>query len=136
MPRFVILEHVNAPDDPLGRHYDLLLEQGPACRTWRLAALPVCGGAAVAAVEAPPHRLAWLDHDAGAVSGGRGFARRIDGGAYEPELSPAGATSRATTIEATLAGGQFRGRLVLRAHEDRWLVRLDPQSPGAALREG
>ena len=28
MPRFIILEHTGAPDDPAGRHYDLLLEDG------------------------------------------------------------------------------------------------------------
>ena len=80
MPRFAILEHTGAPDDPAGRHFDLLVEAGEACRTWRLAALPQPGGQPVAAVELPPHRLAWLDHEAGEVSGGRGFARRVAGG--------------------------------------------------------
>ena len=80
MPRFALLEHSGAPDDPAGLHYDLLLESGETCRTWRLAGMPVAGGPAVAAVELPRHRLAWLDHEAGEVSGGRGFARRIVAG--------------------------------------------------------
>ncbi|MFM8951451.1 MAG: hypothetical protein ACKOOF_00040 [Planctomycetaceae bacterium] len=89
MPRFAILEHTGAPDDPAGRHYDLLLEAGDACRTWRLAELPVAGGPPVPAVELPPHRLAWLDHVAGEVSGGRGFARRIAAGEYVVGMSDA-----------------------------------------------
>jgi hypothetical protein len=89
MPRFAILEHTGAPDDPAGRHYDLLLEAGDACRTWRLAELPVTGGPPVPAVELPPHRLAWLDHVAGEVSGGRGFARRITAGEHDVTSSDA-----------------------------------------------
>ena len=82
MPRFILLEHSGAPDDPAGLHYDLLLEAGDACRTWRLSAIPGVGGPAVRAEPITPHRLAWLDHDAGEVSGGRGFARRVDGGEF------------------------------------------------------
>jgi hypothetical protein len=82
MPRFVLLEHVEHPDDPAGLHYDLLLEEGEACLTWRLATIPVGGSEPVVAEPLPPHRLAWLDIEASVVSGGRGFARRIDAGSY------------------------------------------------------
>jgi hypothetical protein len=50
MPRFTVLEHVGAPDDPAGRHFDLLLEAGTACRTWRLMVVPTVDGATVAAL--------------------------------------------------------------------------------------
>lgn len=80
MPRYIILEHTGAPDDPAGRHFDLLLEAGEACRTWRLPEIPSPGGPSVTAVELAPHRLTWLDHEAGEVSGGRGFARRVEAG--------------------------------------------------------
>jgi hypothetical protein len=109
MPRFIILEHTGAPDDPAGRHFDLLLEDGDSCRTWRLAALPVPGGPAVEAAELAPHRLAWLDHEAGEVSGGRGFARRIDAGTYEP-IRPA----EAGVLAVTLHGGAISGTFVVR----------------------
>ena len=122
MPRFIILEHTGAPDDPAGIHYDLLLEDGPACRTWRLAALPEPGGPAVVATELPPHRLTWLDHDAGDVSGGRGFARRIDAGSYEP--APAAETDSAADVDVTLHGARLRGRVVLQPRNDRWFVSL------------
>ena len=117
MPRFVILEHTGAPDDPAGRHYDLLLEDGHSCRTWRLAALPEPGGPAVEAMELAPHRLAWLDHVAGEVSGGRGFARRVDAGTYEPAprsaVEPAAVTVRlhGSTVAATL---EIRGSTCIR----------------------
>lgn len=124
MPRFVLLEHTGAPDDPAGLHYDLLLEDGPACRTWRLAGLPAPGGTDVVAIDLPPHRLAWLDHLSGEVSGGRGFARRIDAGTYEPAGLPASEASRPAAVHVTLHGGRLSGRLVLSATADHWLARL------------
>ena len=80
MPRFALLEHTGAPDDPTGRHVDLLVEDGDQCRTWRLSDVPLTNGPSVTAVEIAPHRKAWLDHLDGPVSGGRGRARRIDSG--------------------------------------------------------
>jgi len=80
MPRFALLEHTGAPDDPTGRHVDLLVEDGDQCRTWRLADVPLADGPAVTALEIAPHRLAWLHHLDGPVSDGRGHARRIDSG--------------------------------------------------------
>ena len=80
MPRYALLEHTGAPDDPTGRHVDLLVEDGDHCRTWRLADVPLTNGPSVTAVEIAPHRKAWLDHLDGPVSSGRGRARRIDSG--------------------------------------------------------
>ena len=115
MPRFVLLEHTGHPDDPAGRHFDLLLEEPESCRTWRLAELPGAGGGAVAALPLPPHRLAWLDIEAGDVSGGRGFARRVDAGTYQ----------RAPGGEIDLAGGILRGRLRCEPAETGWRATLD-----------
>ena len=105
MPRFAILEHTGAPDDPAGRHYDLLLETGEICRTWRLAELPLPGGPPVPAVELPPHRLAWLDHESGEVSGGRGFARRIAAGEYDVTSSDAANVMVATRFAILITRG-------------------------------
>ena len=124
MPRFVLLEHTGAPDDPAGLHYDLLLEQGEHCRTWRLASIPEPDGSEAIANELPPHRLAWLDREAGEVSGGRGFARRIDAGTYEPAARPEPDPNPRAAVEVTLQGQRLAGTLVLRAHEDRWIARL------------
>ena len=82
MSRFVFLEHTGHPDDPTGKHFDLLLEQADACETWRLADIPRVEQPAVVATQLPDHRLIWLDRLEGEVSGGRGFARRVDSGAY------------------------------------------------------
>ncbi len=124
MPRFVLLEHTGAPDDPAGLHYDLLLEQGPACRTWRLAKIPEFVGSDVVAVELPPHRLTWLDHCSGEVSGGRGFARRIDAGTYEPAAPQAAEASPPATVRIALRGERLSGGLVLSETTDHWLARL------------
>ena len=121
MPRFVLLEHVGAPDDPAGLHYDLLLEAGEGlCRTWRLAAVPHPAGPPVAVFPLPAHRAAWLDHEAGEVSGGRGFARRIDAGRYEPAVAAAGDPGPVHDIVVTLTGDLLAGRLHLRRDGDRW----------------
>lgn len=114
MPRFVLLEHTGHPDDPAGRHYDLLLEEPDACRTWRLAEIPVAGGEPVAATPLPPHRLAWLETLAGEVSGGRGFARRVDAGTYA--LSGLGLFD--------LAGARVVGRLRFEPAEAGWRAAL------------
>ena len=105
MPRFVLLEHTGHPDDPAGRHYDLLLETAEACRTWRLAEIPAAGGPPVAAIPLPDERLE------GEVSGGRGFARRVDAGAYE-WLADEPLESR---IEVRLQGETLNGRLTIAA---------------------
>lgn len=82
LSRFVLLEHTGHPDDPTGKHFDLLLEQADACETWRLADIPRVEGPVVAATQLPAHRLIWLDRLEGEVSGGRGFARRVESGSY------------------------------------------------------
>jgi hypothetical protein len=106
MPRFILLDHTGAPDDPHGRHVDLLLEADGRCRTWRLEAMPQPGGPPVEATELPAHRLQWLDHVEGPVSGGRGFARRLDAGDY------------ALADPSTVTGGSDRVlRVVLRGAE-------------------
>ena len=115
MPRFVLLEHTGHPDDPAGRHYDLLLEEPDACRTWRLAEVPVAGGEPVAATPLSPHRLAWLEIDAGEVSGGRGFARRVDAGTYETAAG-----------EIRLQSATLSGHLRFEPTETGWRAALGP----------
>ena len=107
MPRFVLLEHTGHPDDPSGRHYDLLLEAAEACRTWRLADIPVVGGPPVTATPLPAHRLVWLDRLEGNVSGGRGFARRVHAGSYrcltESTASPVVVELQSETLSGRLS---------------------------------
>jgi hypothetical protein len=128
MPRFILLEHCGAPDDPAGRHFDLLLEAGNACHAWRLEEVPAPGGPAVAAVAIAPHRLAWLDHLAGDVSGGRGFAQRIDGGTYEPALEPSAEGAPPERIDVRLVGDTSTRSLRLARGTDGWTARIDPES--------
>jgi hypothetical protein len=132
MPRFALLEHTGAPDDPAGRHYDLLLEDGAACRTWRLLAIPQLGGPVVAALELPPHRLAWLDILAGEVSGGRGHARRVAAGEYDVLAADAATPGAATSLVVRVRGDRFSGRLRLEQVAEGWAVSLayDGGNPG------
>ena len=75
MPRFALLTH----DHPVP-HWDLLLEEGAACATWRLSAEPG-PGRAVPAERIADHRLHYLTHE-GPVSGDRGTVARWDAGGY------------------------------------------------------
>jgi hypothetical protein len=124
MPRFALLEHTGAPDDPAGRHFDLLLEDGAACRTWRLLDVPQPGGPAVAALELPPHRLAWLDTLESEVSGGRGHARRIDAGECEVRAADDVSLMAATEIVVAITGEVLAGRLRLAAVREGWAIQL------------
>ena len=82
MPRYALLRHTGAPDDPSGCHVDLLLEDGETCRTWRLETVPQLNDEAQPAVPLPPHRKVWLEARSAAVSGNRGWAERIHAGSY------------------------------------------------------
>jgi hypothetical protein len=124
MPRFALLEHTGAPDDSAGRHFDLLLEQAVACRTWRLLELPRPGGPAIAALELPAHRLAWLDVEESEVSGGRGRVRRVAAGSYEVLTADAATPETATSLVLRVQGGQFSGRLRLEAVAAGWAASL------------
>ena len=105
MPRYALLEHTGAPDDPSGCHYDLLLEDGDHCRAWRLPHRPAAGEAAQAAVELSPHRLVWLTPRRAAVSGGRGWARGIAHGHYAGALpSEAQAPVSVQLLDGALVG--------------------------------
>jgi len=86
LSRYLFLEHTNAPDDPACRHVDLLLEDGESCRTWRLSSVPLPNGPSLQAIPLPRHRLIWLERTSAAVSGGRGWGRRIVGGAFQGVL--------------------------------------------------
>ena len=105
MPRYIPLEHRGAPDDPDGLHYDLMIEDGDGCRTWRLDAVPPVGGGEVTATEIARHRLAWLDAVEEDVSGGRGRVRRIAAGTCSP------IDTAAATVD--IHDGPFAGRLTI-----------------------
>ncbi len=78
--RWVLLRHIDAPDDLKKIHFDLLLEDLKCCRTWRLSEIPYLNGPFVEAIYSSPHKLEWLDVIEKAVSGDRGWAKRIKKG--------------------------------------------------------
>ena len=107
MPRYALLRHTGAPDDSSGCHFDLLLEDGTTCRTWRLAHIPSVNAAEQDAVLLPAHRLIWLEPRSAAVSGGRGWAERIRAGRYQGNLP----TNTNDPVEITLIDGGLKGHL-------------------------
>jgi hypothetical protein len=75
MPRYAVLSH----DWPMP-HFDLLLEDGDVCRTWRLPTWPPVNGMSVERIA--DHRIMYLDYD-GPVSGDRGTVTTVERGLFE-----------------------------------------------------
>ncbi|HEX4590592.1 MAG TPA: DNA polymerase ligase N-terminal domain-containing protein [Gemmataceae bacterium] len=107
MPRFVILDH----DHP-SRHWDFLLESGPALRSWRLLAEPQ-RGQSIAAELLPDHRPIYLDYE-GPVSGDRGRVSRWDAGIFDWERN------ETDFVCAKLSGERVNGRVELRRSAVGW----------------
>ena len=107
MPRFAILEH----DHP-ALHWDLLLEHGPACRTWRLSSPPEASRA-IAVEPLPDHRLMYLDY-AGPVSGGRGNVTPWDTGCF------VWLTATDERVSVRLTGRKWTGRIDLKQTNGVW----------------
>jgi hypothetical protein len=96
MPRFAILSH----DHPFP-HWDFLIEQPDACRTWRLLKLPNCSSE-VPAEPLADHRLMYLDYE-GPVSGNRGTVTAWDRGSFEWLVD------LPSQIQVTLQGNRLNG---------------------------
>ena len=111
MLRYSLLRHTDAPDDPSGCHYDLLLEDGETCRSWRLPDIPALNGPTQEATLLPPHRRVWLDPRSAAVSGDRGWAERVMAGRYRGTL-PADLTA---DVQLDLVDGDLKGQLRITA---------------------
>jgi hypothetical protein len=111
VPRFVVLEH-----DWPAPHWDLLLEDGPVLRAWRLSTEP----GPERTVPAEPnfdHRPLYLEYE-GPVSGGRGAVRRWDAGTFEGEVGKG-------EWEVRLAGGRLNGPgRMERGTDGGWVFRV------------
>jgi len=109
MPRFALLIH----DHPF-LHWDLLFENGDACRTWRLLTAPDSIIDRIPAEKLVDHRLMYLDYE-GPVSGDRGSVHCWDRGTFDwqrndPDL-----------CEVVVAGSKWNGRVRLEQVEgDHW----------------
>ena len=113
MPHFAVLEH----DHPK-LHWDLLLEHGPACRTWRLASPPATD-ADIPAEALPDHRPMYLDYE-GPVSGNRGTVAQWDAGRF------VWLTATDEEIAVLLHGVRWSGRLELSRTADGWRAKFRP----------
>jgi DNA polymerase Ligase (LigD) len=105
MLRFVILAH----DHPI-LHWDFMLENEAALRTWRLAERPAAGRAIDAELIAM-HRLAYLDYE-GPVGENRGTIRALDRGTYVLT------EESADLVVAELSGSCLTGQVTLRRRND------------------
>jgi hypothetical protein len=118
MPRFVVLLHETPPDSDRGTHWDFMLEQEGALRTWALAEEPR-PGKTIAAQELAVHRVAYLQYE-GPISADRGSVTRWDEGEFEL------VQESADRIELNLAGRQLIGKARLTRGDDplHWSLRL------------
>jgi hypothetical protein len=121
MPRFVVLHHETPADSARNSHFDLMLEQSAALRTWALEKM-LAVGESVLAEQLADHRLAYLEYE-GDITGNRGRVRRLAAGQYD-------------TIHADddswivqLQGDQLSGKLTLSCNDQTthlWRVSLAP----------
>jgi hypothetical protein len=134
MPRFVLLYHECPADYVRPSHWDLMLEQGDALRTWALTRLPrnwqparsrtadshsncptLADENTVAAEQLGDHRLAYL-RDEGPLSGNRGTVRRVDEGTYETIAETPG------TWSLRLTGALLSGSIRLQFSQTQWTL--------------
>ena len=115
MPRFVILRHELPAEHVRQSHWDLMLEDGPALRTWALEQQPILEHR-IEGQALPDHRLAYLDYE-GPVSGGRGNVIRWDRGDFDWLVQ------QADSVLALLHGQRLQAkiRLTRDPHTQRWL---------------
>jgi hypothetical protein len=106
--RFAILTH----DHPFP-HWDLLLQCGETCRTWRLLAAPDSPGP-ISAEPIPDHRVLYLEYE-GPVSSDRGTVTRWDGGPL------VWVTARADRVRVIVSGHQWQGIVVLQQTDNGWV---------------
>jgi len=114
--RFAVLVH----DHPF-RHWDVLLQTGETCRTWRLLDSPESPGP-WRAEPLPDHRTYYLDY-AGPVSGDRGTVTPWDTG---PLIW---LTCTPTHVRVLCRGNHWFGALSLRQQTDcQWQAEFSPQA--------
>ena len=80
MDRWALLEHKIYSGTSPDIHYDLLIENGIDCLTWKFFKVPLLNKDSVEIFKQPNHRLVWLSRIEHELSGNRGFVKRIDHG--------------------------------------------------------
>ena len=105
-----MLRHIGAPDDLVGIHFDLLLEDLHGCRTWRLPSVPVLDGKKVEVRISPVHSLDWLNRIEAKVSGGRGWVMRLEAGTYSGNLP----IDQHDSVDLDLDSKSISGRLEIK----------------------
>jgi len=83
MNKWVLLEHKVYSANSFDIHFDFLVENGKDCLTWKFLKLPLLNQASIEIFKQPNHRLVWLSRTEHALSGNRGFVKRIDHGIFK-----------------------------------------------------
>jgi len=104
-----------------GEHYDWMFAVDGVLLTWAseqwLAATVAAG---VAALQLPPHRLAYLDYE-GEVSGDRGTVQRVEAGTHRL------LQAAADRYEFAVQGGRTGVMMLYRtASSDSWTIAFAP----------
>ena len=83
MNKWVLLEHKVYSANSFDIHYDLLVENGGDCLTWKFLKLPLLNQASIEISKQPNHRLVWLNRIEHELSDNRGFVKRVDHGTFK-----------------------------------------------------
>ena len=110
MARYTISHHTGAKE---GDHYDLMLEQESALKTFRFRIPSFMNLQSIQAIK--DHRKQYLDYE-GEISGGRGRVRIWDTGIYLVDVWSE------TRIQIAIAGKQMKTRLRIDRMEGEWTL--------------
>ena len=111
--RWVLLRHTGDPNDAIGIHFDLLIEDVADCRTWKLFKIPTLDAPAQTVIQLPNHKIYWLERSAGKMSGDRGWAQRIYQGFFVGDLP----SEESNLLRIELHGTQLQGLLVIQGNQ-------------------
>jgi hypothetical protein len=130
VPRYAILRHDPPPGSDRPVHWDFMLEEAEALKTWSLERAPA-HDTAIRAKQLPDHRKAYLTYE-GPVSENRGSVTRCDAGSYFIERSD----NREMVVR--LAEGSLAGiaRIVrCESGDEGWLLEFIATAPDVSTPE-
>ena len=108
MNRWTLLKHERMNNEIFDLHYDFLLENGKACKTWKLLILPKLDGPSVEIFKHSNHRLVWLTIESKLLTNNRGYVKRVDNGTFQPVLVEKDSNNFSIILKGKCINGLFK----------------------------
>jgi len=108
MNRWTLLKHEKINNKILDIHYDLLLENGQDCKTWKLQIFPELDGVSVEIFKHSNHRLVWLTIESKVLTNNRGYVQRVDNGIFKTLGVDIDSNNFSIILKGNLINGLFK----------------------------